>query len=488
MQFKYHYGNIALKDKTNMKLIVITQEDFFIEEAAWVNALFDAGLEYLHIRKPGASEVEMERLLCNIMPQFFPRIVLHDHLPLAVKYNLGGVHLNGRNPMLPQGFKGRVSRSCHSIEEISRCKKDSSHVTLSPIFDSVSKQGYRAAFTKEQLVQASRRGIIDDKVIALGGITEENIHSVQAMGFGGAAVLGAIWNATTVEAAVRIYKTMKDEIAPLVDINSPNQNRTIMAKVLSIAGSDPSGGAGIQADIKTIMALGGYAATAITALTVQNTMGVRSVFAVPVDVVAGQIAAVMEDIEPQAVKIGMVKDAVIVQTIVNAMAQYKPQIVVYDPVMVATSGDKLIDDNVIATIERNLIPCATLITPNLSEAQVLWNRRIDGIAEMEQAAMALSEKYGTNVLIKGGHLEGDGMCDVLCSGGRITRFTEHRIETRNLHGTGCTLSSAIATLLAKGCWLEDAVQEAKEYVTAAIARGSKMSIGHGNGPHWHGVF
>ncbi len=455
-----------------MKLIVITKDSFFADEAEWINALFRAGLEYLHLRKPGAAESETEELLRRIEPEFYPRVVLHDHFPLAAKYSLGGVHLNGRNPEAPQGFNGRTSCSCHSPEEVARRKKGCRYVTLSPIFDSVSKQGYSAAFSEERIAQARESGTIDGKVIALGGITEANIHRIKEMGFGGAAVLGTIWNAPDLEAAVRIFRNMKDIITP--------------AKVLSIAGSDPSGGAGIQADIKAIMALGGYAATAITALTVQNTLGVRSVFAVPVEVVADQIAAVMEDIEPQAVKIGMVKDTAIVRTIAEAIVKYSPLHVVYDPVMVATSGDKLIDDDTIDVIESRLIPLATLITPNLSEAQVLWRRNIEGVKEMELAAMELNSRYGTGVLIKGGHLDGNGMCDVLCCGGRTVCFTESRIETRNLHGTGCTLSSAIATLLAKGHDLECAVEEAKAYVTAAISEGSRMDIGHGNGPLWHG--
>ncbi len=459
-----------------MKLVVITKEDFFAEEAAWINALFEAGLEYLHLRKPKSTEVELEELLCKIKEQYYSRIALHDNFQLIVKYNLGGVHLNSRNPEPPQGFAGRVSRSCHSVEEAAQTKKQYDYVTLSPIFNSISKQGYNAAFTDVQLEQAKACGIIDNKVIALGGVTEENIHRAKEMSFGGVAVLGTIWNEPTKDDAVKKFLDMKIKL-----------ETTTPAKVLSIAGSDPSGGAGIQADIKAIMALGGYAATAITALTVQNTMGVKSVFAVPVDVVAEQIAAVMEDIEPQAVKIGMVKDTAIVQTIADAIAKYKPQYVVYDPVMVATSGDKLIDDNTIDIIERKLIPQATLITPNLSEAQVLWGRKIDGIAEMEQAGKELSAKYETNILIKGGHLKGDGMCDVLCFSGKITRFTEQRIDTNNLHGTGCTLSSAIATLLAKGYDLKRAVKEAKAYVTTAIARGCEMNIGYGNGPLWHGV-
>lgn len=260
-------------------------------------------------------------------------------------------------------------------------------------------------------------------------------------------------------------------------------------KVLSIAGSDPSGGAGIQADIKAVSALSGYAATAITALTVQNTMGVKSVFAIPASVVVEQIETVMEDICPQAIKIGMVKDADIVMAIAGAIRKYKPQYVVYDPVMVATSGDRLIDDNIVGIIESELIPLATLITPNMSEAQVLWRGKIEGIDDMVQSAKDLSGKYNINVLVKGGHLKGEGMCDILCckNDRRIVRFTERRIETHNLHGTGCTLSSSIATLLAKGLDLENAVCQAKKYVTKAIEMGSSMEIGHGNGPLWHNV-
>lgn len=267
-------------------------------------------------------------------------------------------------------------------------------------------------------------------------------------------------------------------------------NKTVVPyKVLSIAGSDPSGGAGIQADIKAVSALGGYAATAITALTIQNTMGVKSVFAAPASVVVEQIEAVMEDICPQSIKIGMVKDACIVAAIAGSIRKYRPQYVVYDPVMVATSGDRLIDDDIIVIIESELMPLATLITPNMAEAEVLWRKKIADLDDMEQAAVDLSGKYNINVLVKGGHLKGKGMCDVLCcrDNGRIVRFTEKRIETRNLHGTGCTLSSSIATLLAKGLDLENAVCEAKKYVTKAIEAGSFMEIGHGNGPLWHNV-
>ena len=267
-------------------------------------------------------------------------------------------------------------------------------------------------------------------------------------------------------------------------------------KVLTIAGSDPSGGAGIQADIKAITALGGYAASAITALTIQNTLGVTGIFAVPPSVVSEQIAAVMEDIAPPSIKIGMVKDATIVRHIAEAIKKYQPAFIVYDPVMVSTSGHQLIDDDVIETIEKELIPKVSLITPNMHEAEVLLRRKIGSIADMEAAAKELASRYRIHVLIKGGHLQGDGMCDILaCPNGMLRQFTESKIETRNLHGTGCTLSSAIATLVAQKLiegnqiltdeMLVSCIGQAKKYVTSAILEGSKRNIGKGNGPLWH---
>lgn len=458
-----------------MKLIVITRPDFFEGEAEWIEAMMRAGLPVLHLRKPAATAAETEALLRAIAPEYRGRIVLHDHFELAERYALRGIHLNGRNPEPPAGYRGRISRSCHTLDEVRRYKGRCEYVTLSPIFDSLSKRGYAAAFTAAQLAEARADGTIDERVIALGGITEENLEQVGRMGFGGAALLGTIWNAgDATAAAMKIGKMM-----------TMTNDKTDVAKVLSIAGSDPSGGAGIQADIKTVTALGGYAATAITALTIQNTEGVRGVFPVPAATVAQQIAAVMEDIEPQAVKIGMVNDAEVVRAIAAAIRKYAPRHVVFDPVMVSTSGHSLIEKEVTGVLETELIPLATLITPNMSEAEVLWRRRVGSIERMEEAAAELAGRYGTAVLVKGGHLPGEMMCDVLCHGGRISRFTALHIDTRNLHGTGCTLSSAIATLLAQGLSLEEAVEDAKRYVGCAIEAGSRMAIGHGNGPLWH---
>lgn len=265
--------------------------------------------------------------------------------------------------------------------------------------------------------------------------------------------------------------------------------------ILSIAGSDCSGGAGVQADIKTISALGGYAASVITAVTAQNTLGVQAVYPIPADMVKSQITSVMDDLRPDAVKIGMVPDADVAAAIAECLRKYRPGCVVYDPVMASTGGRRLMTEEAVRTMQAELFPLCTLITPNLDEASLLWGQAIAHTAEMRQAARELSDRYHTSVLVKGGHLEGNEMCDVLCckqssagTGALLSGcvlYSNPKVESRNLHGTGCTLSSAIATFLAGGSRMDEAVRKAKEYIVAAINRGKEMNIGHGNGPLWH---
>lgn len=257
------------------------------------------------------------------------------------------------------------------------------------------------------------------------------------------------------------------------------------AIILSIAGSDCSGGAGIQADIKTISALGGYAAAAITAITVQNTLGVQDVHFASADLVGRQIVAVMDDLQPAAIKIGMTGNAEIINEIARILHQYSPRQVVFDPVMVSTSGRKLMADEAMAAICTKLIPEVSLVTPNLHETEVLLQRPVHSIDDMEQAARLLYEKYQCAFLVKGGHLNGNDMCDVLYDGAELNLFNSPRIHSKNRHGTGCTLSSAIATFLAQGASLYEAVEQAKEYVSYAIEAGKDLHIGQGNGPLWH---
>lgn len=258
--------------------------------------------------------------------------------------------------------------------------------------------------------------------------------------------------------------------------------------VLSIAGSDCSGGAGIQADIKTISALGCYAASVITAITVQNTIGVQAIQAVAPDIVAGQIHAVIDDINPLAIKIGMVNNAETIRAIASTLHQYNDiKHIVIDPIMVSTSGKRLMYDDALNVFINELLPMATLLTPNIYEAEILSGVEIqydkytnEEIEEMANAVLALGCR---NVLIKGGHLS--GMKTDRLYGIVEREYTNENISTRNTHGTGCTLSSATASFLALGYSTEDAIQQAKNYLTQALKAGSDMQIGKGHGPVNH---
>lgn len=263
------------------------------------------------------------------------------------------------------------------------------------------------------------------------------------------------------------------------------------AIALTIAGSDSGGGAGIQADLKAFSALGVYGASVITALTAQNTRGVQGIHDVPADFVAAQMDSVFSDLAVDAVKIGMLSQPAVIEAVAAGLARHGAKRVVLDPVMVAASGDRLIAPAAIETLRRVLIPSALLITPNLPEAAALLDTEMarDEEAAAEQGRRLLAFGCGA-VLMKGGHGEGADSVDLLVDASGVRRFSAPRIATRNSHGTGCTLSSAIAAGLAKGLALEDAVTAAKAYITAAIAASDTLTIGHGHGPvhHFHAVW
>ncbi len=467
-------------------LIVITQPYLFPDEANAIVRLFEQrGIDLLHLRKPGLSEEQVESLLMALPCRYLSRITIHDHVRLAQKYGLGGIHLTSRVPDVPAGWQGRVSTSCHSLEELAQRKHEGysvnmgseeqpklerrhfDYLSLSPIFDSISKQGYRAAFSYQQLSEAKAEGLIDQRVLALGGVTFDRMEEVSQMGFGGGMILGDAWRGSRV--------------------------------VLTIAGSDSSAGAGIQQDLKTITALGNYAATVITAITAQNTLGVQGVMPVSGEMVARQMRSVLEDLDVRAIKIGMIPTLEVAKAIVEVIKNHlsatgyhikpdqmdsqvqtgnqsssegrhpSPLPIVLDPVMISTSGTRLMAEECIDYVVHELMPLCTLVTPNLPEIQLL-DKTLQG-------------HYPTHFLVKGGHAEGEAMTDrLLMLDGTVHTYTEQRITTRNLHGTGCTLSSAIASLLADGHKLPEAVAGAKRFLTKAIMDGVSNQIGHGNGP------
>lgn len=255
-----------------------------------------------------------------------------------------------------------------------------------------------------------------------------------------------------------------------------------MKTALTIAGTDSSGGAGVQADIKTMTANGVYAMSAITALTAQNTTGVQGIYEVSPVFLAQQLDSVFTDIRPDAVKIGMVSSIGLIEIIAQKLQEYHAENIVVDPVMVATSGSKLISDDAIGALKERLLPLATVLTPNIPEAEVLSGMAIRTPDDMVSAARAISEQYHCAVLCKGGHQLNDAN-DLLWRDGTAKWFNGKRIDNPNTHGTGCTLSSAIASNLAKGYDLDASVQKAKNYISGAL--GAMLDLGRGRGPMNH---
>lgn len=427
--------------------IVITLPHFFDGEAERITAMFQSGLQRLHLRKPGSDEAEYIQLLRDIPSCYHPRIVLHDHFALTEQFAVGGVHLNSRNPQPPTGWNGMVSTSCHSIAELRQRRTEGfDYLSLSPIYDSISKVGYNAAYTEEELLMARNEGITDQRVMALGGICHDNIDEALSYGFGGVMVLGDAWR------------------------------KSELPVVLSIAGSDPSAGAGIQQDLKTMTSMGCYGTTVITALTTQNTIGVQDSMAVPASVVESQLRSILTDMRVEAVKIGMIPNRDVAEVLVKVLGderQRRTLPIICDPILISTSGRQLMEPACIQYVVENLFPLCTLVTPNIPEYEYITQHHDI------RAAQA--------VLLKGGHADAETMVDTLCIFAEDFKQTYSlpRVETRNLHGTGCTLSSAIACGMAKGLTLPDATSQAKSYIHRAIIGGQNLSLGHGNGPLWY---
>ena len=272
-----------------------------------------------------------------------------------------------------------------------------------------------------------------------------------------------------------------------------NLNYNVMKhykRALTIAGSDPSGGAGIQADLKTFSACGCFGTSAIVAVVDENTVGVTGVHPVPVKFVTGQIRSVLDDIGTDAVKIGMLHSSELIRAVRDTLAPYDIRNIVLDPVMVATSGDPLLQQEAVATLRDELIPTVRIITPNIPEAELLLGRKIDDQKSLPEAARELSRNAGgVSVFLKAGHLHDEELSDIFYSAetDEILPLRSRRLDTRNTHGTGCTLSSALAAYLALGCGLNEAATKAKEYIAAAIEAGAAYEIGHGHGPvhHFH---
>jgi len=312
---------------------------------------------------------------------------------------------------------------------------------------------------------------VEIPVVAIGGITKGNMMELKGAGVDGVALVSAIFGA----------EHIKEECMELKE-RAEIMVRPEKKAVLSIAGSDCSGGAGIQADLKTMTMNGVYGMSVITALTAQNTTGVQGISEVTPDFLALQIDSIFADIRPDAVKIGMVPSAGLISVIAEKLEEYQAKNIVIDPVMVATSGSSLMKNEAVSALTEKLLPLAAVVTPNIPEAETLSGMKIENEKDMEEAAKKISDVYSCAVLLKGGHSINDAN-DLLYRDGECRWFCGRRIHNPNTHGTGCTLSSAIASNLAKGCALEDAVQRAKDYISGALS--AMMNLGKGSGPMDH---
>ena len=413
--------------------------------------------------------IEM-RELCHSYGAMF---IINDNVEIAVKSNADGVHV-GQSDMQATEVRKLVGDdmiigvSAHSVREALEAEKAGADYL-----------GVGAAFatdTKSDANNISHETIkaicdtVNIPVVAIGGISKENISELKGTGVDGVALVSAIYSADDIEKECRTLRALSQKMTGT------------MNTALTIAGSDSSGGAGIQADIKTMSANGVYAMSAITALTAQNTMGVKSILEVTPQFLSEQLDCVFTDIYPDAVKIGMVSSSALIKVIADKLNEYHAKNIVVDPVMVATSGSRLIADEAIETLKKELLPIAKVVTPNIFEAEILADMKIANANDMETAAKKIAVTYGCCVLLKGGHSINDAN-DLLYTNGDCRWYMGNRIDNPNTHGTGCTLSSAIASNLAKGVPLESAVENAKEYISGALMYG--LDLGKGSGPLNH---
>lgn len=419
-----------------MKTIVITAPREVKDETARCNLLFAAGLDVLHLRKPGAPEEAYEAFIREIDPAFRPRVVIHDHYGLAERYGLGGIHLKSGRAADAAAFPHeRVSISCHSVEEIRALPFRPAYCFLSPVFDSISKAGYTAAFP--QLPEVGGLGV---PVIALGGITPERVAACRAAGFAGVAALGYIWEEP--EEAVGRFRRLRTPF------------------VMSIAGFDPSSGAGVTADIKTFEATGSYGLGVCSALTFQNENRYEDTRWVDLEGICSQCKPLFELHRPEYIKIGLVEDFGVVRELATRLSAQSPGVkIIWDPILRASAGK--VFHHPTGEVEE-LLKDIYLLTPNTEEVRLLF-----GDDTTPESLQGLCRRCGTRILWKGGHDEGTEAVDRLITPEGIRRYSVTR-STRDKHGTGCVLSAAIASALAQGDDLDTACNKAQLYVARFI--------------------
>jgi hydroxymethylpyrimidine kinase / phosphomethylpyrimidine kinase / thiamine-phosphate diphosphorylase len=444
-----------------------------------VREALSGGVTVLQYRDKVRSR-EQQRMLGHQLKQLCSdaqvKFIVNDDVELAVELNADGVHLgqDDGDPAAARAALGPeklIGISTHSLEEALAAEAaGADYIGFGAIYPTGSKEV--PALQGAEGV-APLKGQLKIPVVAIGGICRDNAGAVIDAGADSIAVISAVLSASSPALAAT-------ELSLLFNRHAPHPR----GAVLSVAGSDSGGGAGIQADLKTVTLLGSYGASAITALTAQNTRGVSSIQEVPPDFLAAQLEAVLSDIPIDVVKVGMLFSAENTAILADKLSVYGMRMVVVDPVMSAKGGMTLLEDRALSVFKRRLVPLSYLLTPNIPEAVRLTGITIVDSRDIENAARALHEMGARNVLIKGGHLTDGVVTDVLFDGSDFTRFSAPRVLSRNTHGTGCTLSSAIASFLAQGEPLPQAVFKAKLFITRAIKSAQQLGKGHGPVNHY----
>ena len=475
-------------------------------DMAWiVREAAAGGVTMVQLREKECSTAEFITLARELKAALTPLgipLIINDRADVALAVDADGLHI-GQSDMpyeIARALLGKdkiIGLSVETMDEVIAANTlDVDYIGISPVYATPTKTDTLTPFGLEGIDEVMR--LTRHRCVAIGGMNRDTIGDVIARGVEGVAVVSAIVAAESPrEASAELAEIIRNNRLENSEASECSENSgnncqwsTVngqLKRVLTIAGSDSGGGAGIQADIKAISANGCFAASAITAITAQNTLGVNAVEGLSIDIIEGQIDAVLSDIGADSIKIGMLHSAEVVYSVVSMLRKYNIKNVVLDPVMVSTSGHKLIEDNAIAVLKSDLMPLARVITPNIPEAEILLGEPIEKQGDLPEAARRLSEIYGVSVLLKAGHLIEDELIDIFYNreDDEMIELKARRVDTPNTHGTGCTLSSAIAAQLAKGLPITEAVRAAKEYINNAIAYGADYKIGHGHGPVCH---
>jgi hydroxymethylpyrimidine kinase/phosphomethylpyrimidine kinase/thiamine-phosphate diphosphorylase len=442
-----------------------------------VERALDGGVQVVQLRRKNdtpETRVVIGRELRELCHSRQIPFIVNDDMELALALDADGVHLGQEDGSVAEtrrrlGANRLIGVSTHNLEEARRAQQQGAdYIGFGAMYPTASKAISHLAGPAQL---AAIRSEITLPVVAIGGIDRDNAPAVIDAGADAIAVISALLSAVNPRQAAQELSLLFNRRAPWP-----------RGVVLTVAGSDSSGGAGIQADLKSITLLGSYGASVITALTAQNTCGVTAISPVSPEFVAEQLSAVFTDLPVHVVKSGMLHNAETIRTLCQALDRY-PTLLIADPVMIAKGGGALLQDDAINTLQSHLIPRAYLLTPNIPEAERLTGLSIRNEAEMEAAAVTLHRMGAANVLLKGGHRENGDATDILYDGSHFHRYPSPRIASRNTHGTGCSFASAIATFLAQGEPLPVAVAQAKTFITEAIHHA--LPLGSGQGPINH---